>query len=334
MPRDVLIVKLSSLGDVVHAFAVLGDLQRCVPDVRVTWAVEEAFVELVSAHPLVQRVIAVPMRRLRREMRWRWLLSAHWRQVCRALRQEAFSVALDLQGLLKSALLMRFARADAYVGYDRQSARESFASLAYSQGVQVARQQHAVMRMRQLTAQVFQYALPNVVDYGLPRWSDSGSRELLFFHGTTWLSKLLPEQTWLRLIQLANEAGFQVSLPWGNAQEHARAERLAVAGAQVLPRLSLPELQARLYACAGVIAVDTGLGHLAAACGVPTLGVFAPTDANLTGMLGARVACLSMPSPCFTKDCRLHGADSAQGCMAQWSAQAIWNRFVLLKEEV
>lgn len=334
MPHDVLIVKLSSLGDVIHAFAVLGDLRRFAGAApRVVWAAEEAFAPLAGSHPLVEEAIAVPMRRLRREKPWRWPFSPEMAAVRHALRARHFDYALDLQGLIKSAVLMKSAAAAVHAGYDRRSAREGAAALFYDAKFAVAREMHAVERMRILAGKTFGYIPEGPPDYGLPLQQPSDSQELLFFHGTTWASKLLPEETWQALIRTAAAAGWRVQLPWGSAAELARAERLAQAGAQVLPKLSLPELQAKIYASSGVISVDTGLGHLAAACGAPVLGIFAPTSAALTGMYGAHAANLSLPSPCLQRDCRKHGGTSAQACMAHWSADEIWQAFLHLKDK-
>ncbi|SUO97010.1 lipopolysaccharide heptosyltransferase I [Suttonella ornithocola] len=330
MSRELLLIKLSSLGDVIHGFAMLGDLAKAMPDVKVSWVVEEAFADLVSAHPLVKNVIVVPLRRLRKEKRWWW--SKQWREMRKQLRTQRYFKVVDAQGLLKSALLMRMIRTDERIGYDNVSAREPLAALAYHQCIRVEKGLHAVERMRLLMGGAFDYQPEGQADYGLPLWQPSDTKQLLFFHGTTWRSKQLPEKTWHELIKLANHAGFNVVLPWGNVEERERAERLARSGAKVLPKLSLVELQQEIYRSAGVISVDTGLGHLAAACGAPVLGIFGPTDATLTGMMGIHAKNLSHANPCMKKDCHVHGGTEENSCMHIWQAGEIWETFLTLQE--
>ena len=326
LAQNILLVKLSSLGDVVHSFAAVSDM-AAQADARITWAVEEAFAPLASRHPAVDKVVAVPMRRLRKHSRL-WWRSAEWRQVIAALRAQEYAAVIDAQGLIKSAVLAHLASPAPHCGYDWQSAREGWASLFYQHKAQVPRRQHAVLRTRQLCASALAYALPPTEDFALPQWQGRQSRDLVFLHGTTWASKLLPESTWLELIFLAQQSGYRVRLLWGNTEEEARAQRLAAASqAEVAAKMALPEIAQLLRESAAVLSVDTGLGHLAAAQGVPVLGLFAATDAALSGMRGARAENLSRPRPCMKKDCRRHGAATANACMAAWSADEIWTAF-------
>lgn len=322
-------MKLSSLGDVIHTYPALHDLKTHYPEMTITWVVEEAFAPLVALNPEVDAVIAVPMRRLSQHKFW-WL-SAEWRDFMRRFKASPYDAAIDAQGLIKSALLMRVAKAKCRIGLDRESAREGLASCFYQEKIPVAGDKHAIWRTRELFARAFHYEFAaEKVSTGLVSWQGQGAKELLFIHGTTWASKLLPEKTWHVLIAKAVAAGYAVSLTWGNETERLRAERLArgVAHVTVLPKLTLPELQNRLQTVAGAISVDTGLGHLAAALGVPVLGVFGPTDARLTGLLGERADNLSLDNPCMEKNCARHGGASPQACMAKWSGDDIWQKFI------
>lgn len=326
MAQNILLVKLSSLGDVVHSFAALTDM-AAQGDVRITWAVEEAFAPLAAMHPAVSRVVAVPMRRLRKTHRL-WWRHADWQVALAALRAEEYDVVIDAQGLIKSAVLSRLVKAKRIAGYDWASAREAWASLCYTQKITVPRHLHAVERTRRLCAAALGYALPAAEDFALPQWQGQGAKRVVFLHGTTWVSKLLPESTWQALIALAEAAGYEVQLLWGNEEERQRAERLAqLSQAQLLPKLPLPQVAELLRSSAGVLTVDTGLGHLAAAQAVPVLGIFAPTNANLSGMRGARAVNMTLTSPCMKKDCRQHGGKLSNDCMARGEAAAIWSQF-------
>lgn len=339
-PKDLLLVKLSSLGDIVHTFAAVSDVKRHFPDITLTWAVEEAFAPLVAEHPCIDCVITVPLRRLKKQWR-RWWSDDAVKTMFAALRKTRFSHAIDAQGLIKSALLMRLTGSEKKIGYDSKSAREPVAAWLYQQRIAVEPALHAITRTRRLFAQAFDYSIDEkLLEFALPAWlRDEKTKDIFFFHGTTWPSKLLPESTWRELIDLAAEEGYRVLMVWGNTVERTRARRLCegFTCAEVLPRLAVPELQALLLKSAGVISVDTGLGHLSAALGVPTLGVFGPTDPILCGMRGAHVNNLSRPDPCMRRNCR-DDEDSnpkhAQCCMARWQSKTIWSEFRRLQARI
>ncbi|ABQ13561.1 lipopolysaccharide heptosyltransferase I [Dichelobacter nodosus] len=327
----ILLVKLSSLGDVIHTFAAACDLHRHQPQSKITWLVEEAYADLVRQHRAIDNVWTVPFRRIKKDPKnWRAL-----QPLISTLRSNHFDYAIDAQGLIKSALIMRFARCPKRIGYDAQSAREAAAHFFYHQTISVTKKMHAVERTRQLFANAFEYSLTDQqLDYGLPTWQ-AQNNTLIFIHGTTWRSKLLPESCWRTLIAQAQNAGFQIRLPWGDKTEYERAQRLisGFPAAQCFPALSLPQLRQAIIHCAGVITVDTGLGHLAAACEAPTLGIFAATDAQKSGMYGIRSDNLALTNPCMQKDCRQHGAHDENACMHHWSAEIIWQRFLALKSK-
>lgn len=293
-----LIVKTSSLGDVVHTLPALTDAMRALPGIRFDWVVEEAFAEIPSWHPAVDRVIPVAIRRWRKQL-WQTVRSGEWTRFKTALRATRYDLVIDAQGLLKSAWLTRQVAAPS-AGYDRHSIREPLASLAYDRRFAVAREQHAVERIRQLFALAFGYDKPATTgDYGLTRAQFAAAtipqRRVMFLHGTTWPTKLWPEPYWQTLCKQVVDAGYAVTLPWGNAEEKARAERIAAvaAGAVVLPRLKLRELAVELANSTAVVAVDTGLGHLAAALNIPALSLYGPTRPVLVGAYGANQIHLS-----------------------------------------
>ncbi len=236
-------------------------------------------------------MIPVAIRRWRRQLR-ETVRSGEWSRFRAALAAERYDLVIDAQGLLKSAVLTRLVDAPR-AGYDRHSIREPLASLFYDRRYAVSREQHAVERIRQLFALALDYSKPAATgDYGLSRaqFADGPPRrQVLFLHGTTWPTKLWPESYWRELCREVTAAGFAVRLPWGNDEERARAERIAAVAPQaiVLPRLKLRELAAELAASAAVVAVDTGLGHLAAALNIPALSLYGPTRPALVGAYGA-----------------------------------------------
>lgn len=316
----ILIVKTSSLGDVIHTLPALTDACREIPGLRADWVVEESFADVPQWHPAVDRVIPVAIRRWRKDWRRTWR-SGQLGLFRQDLRQRDYDHVIDAQGLLKSALITTMARGPVG-GLDRNSAREPLAALFYRHTLRIPRAEHAVHRVRQLFAGVLKYQFdPEFIDYGLaPQFAASAADAvsspeaplLTFLHGTTWDSKHWPEPYWRKLAQIAQDAGYRVQLPWGNEVEYERAVRLAdgLEHVQVLERTNLTDLAERIAASAGVVAVDTGLGHLAAALNRPTVSIYGATNPTLSGTFGyhqlqlkSDLAC----SPCLRRQCSYRG---------------------------
>ncbi|WP_397455085.1 lipopolysaccharide heptosyltransferase I [Pseudomonas versuta] len=307
----VLLVKTSSLGDVIHALPALTDAARAIPGITFDWVVEEGFAEIPTWHPAVGKVIPVAIRRWRKNI-WQTIKSGEWRRFKQSLRAEKYDLVIDAQGLVKSAWLTRYVNAPV-AGLDKNSAREPLASRFYQRRLAVARGQHAVERLRQLFAVALGYDLPKGLgDYGLdverlielPR----NKPYVLFLHGTTWDTKHWPELYWRDLALRMADKGVEVRLPWGNPAEKARAERIAngLSNAVVLPKLNLAGVARVLASASACVAVDTGLGHLAAALDVPTISLFGPTNPGLTGAYGKVQIHLASDfpcAPCLQKKC-------------------------------
>jgi heptosyltransferase-1 len=285
----ILIVKTSSLGDVIHTLPALTDAAQVYPEVQFDWVVEENFAEIPSWHPCVHRVIPIAWRS------WRKNLCRAWQQkqiqpFYAALRETQYDKIIDAQGLLKSACIGRLARG-MHCGLDYRSAREPLASLLYQKRYTVNFHQHAVTRARQLFAQVFAYAIPvEKPDYAIRAHFGSPhiSKNILFVHGTTWKTKEWPASFWIDLAKRCVAAGWHVQIPWGNTEEKERAAHIAATDPhiEVLPKTTLIELTSLLLQAKATIAVDTGIGHLAAALSVPTISLYGPTNPIYIGALG------------------------------------------------
>jgi lipopolysaccharide heptosyltransferase I len=293
MPR-ILLVKTSSLGDVVHNCPAASDIARCVPGALIDWVVEEPFHELAALHRSVRRVIPVAIRRWRGAL----LSAATWSEVGafrRALRGERYDYVIDSQGLVKSALVAAFARGRKY-GYDRGSAREPFAARFYGSRYAVPLGLHAVERNRRLAAEALGYTLPGDCDYGLRVAGDlpagvrapASSPYALLLTMTSREDKLWPESNWRALGSALEARGLQCLLPWGSEQEKRRCERIAASlrGTAVPRRMTLAEIARLASSAQCVLGVDTGLAHLAVALGVPVVGLYCGSDPALTGLYG------------------------------------------------
>lgn len=297
----VLLVKTSSLGDVVHTLPALTDAQRAVPGIEFDWVVEEGFAEIPAWHPAVSQVIPVAIRRWRKHPLQTYR-SGEWRGFKSRLRETSYDLAIDAQGLVKSAWLTRYVKAPV-AGLDPESAREPLASRFYDRRYAVAWDQHAIERVRQLFAQSLGYSVPETpADYGLNRsqLATPGDQPyLLFLHGTTWPSKHWPESYWRELAERMTEFGWSIRLPWGNADEKARAERIAegLLSVSVLPRSNLGGIAKVIAGARACVAVDTGLGHLAAALDVPSISLYGPTLPGRVGAYGRSQVHLCAPGP-------------------------------------
>ncbi|MGL9760003.1 MAG: lipopolysaccharide heptosyltransferase RfaC [Symbiopectobacterium sp.] len=288
----VLIVKTSSMGDVLHTLPALTDAMRVIPNLRFDWVVEEEFAQIPTWHSAVDRVIPVAIRRWRKS----WF-SAETRyeraQFKQQLRERQYDAVIDAQGLLKSALLItRFARGKKH-GLD-SSAREPLASIFYNYRHRIARQQHAVERIREFFAASLSYRKPSERgNYGISQHFlaaplENTGRHLVFLHATTRDEKHWPESHWLELIASLQSSGLRIKLPWCTKHEHQKAQRLAAdfPYVDVLPRLSLQQVAAVLARAEAVVSVDTGLSHLAAALDRPNITLYGPTDPELIGGYG------------------------------------------------
>lgn len=284
----ILVVRPSSLGDVVHALSLVTDVRTARPELAIDWVAEEAFVELPALCPHVRRVVPVALRRWRRAA----FRALSWREVAaflRELRSERYEAVLDLQEQIKGAAIARAARGVRH-GFDRASIREPIATLLDDVHHRVPRKLHFAMRCRLLAASALGYAID-----GPPRWSFApmrptsttpGSRYVVAVHATSRASKLWPEAHWQALLRRLGDGGLAVVLPWGSGDEQTRSFRIAagIPTATVPARQSLGELAALLSRAEVVIGVDTGLTHLAAALGTPTVAIFTETDAASAGV--------------------------------------------------
>ncbi|MGP1924800.1 MAG: lipopolysaccharide heptosyltransferase RfaC [Arsenophonus sp. NEOnobi-MAG3] len=291
----VLIIKTSSMGDVLHALPALTDAVMHYPDIQFDWVIEENFAEIPHWHYAVKRVIPIAIRRWRKN----WLATSvrQQRAVFYAqIQQQKYDAVIDAQGLLKSAFLITRLACGVSHGYDWKSAREPLASLFYDCRYNINKKLHAVERIRQLFADSLHYSKPTIAgNYGIaPYFSPPGAFEkekspyIIFFHTTTRNEKHWPEFHWEQLISAIEVKGLTVKLPWGTNLEHQRAMRLAAGFkyVEVLPKLSLEKLAQQIIAAKAVVSVDTGSSHLAAALSKPNITLYGPTDPALIGGYG------------------------------------------------
>src|SRR2546429_5868066 len=291
--RRVLLIKLTSLGDLIHALPALSDAENARPGIEFDWVIDENFREIALWHPAVSGVITTNHRE------WRGALvktETHGSisKTIEQIRSNEYDLVIDGQGNFKTALLSLFAKGPR-AGFDSRSVREWIAHLAYQRRFAASKDAHAIERLRRLFASALGYPMPvSAPDFRIQRDRfikpklDLPREYLVFVHNASWKTKLWPEAHWAELLKKSVQAGFKVLLPWGNNAEEARAKRLAVhPGVQVLPRLTLSEMGYVLERAKACVCMDTGLSHLVAALNVPSITLYGSTDSGLIGASGA-----------------------------------------------
>ena len=285
----ILLVKTSSLGDIIHNLPVLSDLRRTFPEARIDWCVEDAFADIPRLHPAVSQVIPVTIRRWRRNLSQR----STWQEMrtfWAALTATSYDAILDTQGLVKSALLARLAHGHRY-GYAAEVAREPLAARFYDETFVITPSAHAVERNRWLAAAAFDYLVDLPLAYGVTApaldfpWRGD-KHYVVMLTASSRDDKLWDEARWISVAIALLARGLNPIFTSGNARERERALRIAAAapGAIVAPPLGLCELAALIGQARLAIGVDTGLAHLATALGVPTIALYVSTDPALTGV--------------------------------------------------
>ena len=286
----ILIVRVSSLGDVVHNMPMVADIHRFFPDAIIDWVVEEAYTELMALNGAVRKVIPLALRRWRKSL-WRRETRAEIARFHRLLQEEAYDFVFDTQGLLKTALVMRQARlnvggrrvglANATLG----SGYEPISRIFHDLSVPVGLRTHAVARARMVAAKALGYAIDGKApefQLAAPSTRATSSAWLpetpyaVFFHGTARAAKQWPLEHWVALAQHLHTRGLLVLLPWGNEAEKASAQHMQqqMPNGVLLPKLPLMEAILLAQRAALVVGVDTGLTHVAASFMRPTVEIY------------------------------------------------------------
>jgi heptosyltransferase-1 len=283
----ILLVRVSSLGDVLHNLPIVADIRRHFPDAQVDWVVEEGYVSLVKLNPHVRKVIPFALRRWRKGL-GNAAVRAELAGFFRDLRAERYDYVFDTQGLIKTGIVMACARTRpggqkiGMANGTEDSGYEGISRIFHSRSIPVAPRTHAVARGREVVAAALGYAVDTPPDFGLPA-PDAGARPAwmpagdyaVFFHGTARDAKKWPAAHWIALGQAL--APLTILLPWGSPREKEEAERLAAAlpHARVLPKLSMMDAVELARHAALAVGVDTGLTHIAAAFVRPTVEIYA-----------------------------------------------------------
>ena len=286
----ILLVRVSSLGDVLHNLPLVADILRHHPGAQVDWVVEEGYVSLVRLNPMVRKVIPFALRRWKKGL-GDAAVRAELRGFFRDLRAEQYDYVFDTQGLIKTGIIMAAARVRpggqkiGLANGTEDSGYEGISRVFHTRSIAVEPRTHAVARGRQVVAAALGYTVDSPPDFGLarpglppptgtrPDWMPAGDYAV-FFHGTARDAKKWPSDHWIALGRAL--APLPILLPWGSPREKQEAEALAAAlpNARVLPKLSMMDAVELARHAALAVGVDTGLTHIAAAFVRPTVEIY------------------------------------------------------------
>ena len=285
----ILIIKTSSLGDVIHCLPVVNDIKYFVPESSIDWLVEESFADIPRLHPEIHSVITISLRTWKKNLRKKTTWTGLYKAI-KAIRQEHYDIVIDFQGLLKSAFFSLFTHGDIH-GFDKASIREATASYFYKHTHTVSKQIHAVVRNRELAAKCFQYDLmDHPANFGLEIHNitnfNLSERYVVLIHGSSKKTKQWPIGHWQKIVQFFNILGLRVLLPWGNLEEYeiSKILRKTSTNCLVLPKMKISDLANIISSAKCVVGVDSGLTHLSNALGIPTIGLYMDSNPYLTGV--------------------------------------------------
>ena len=283
---NILLVRVSSLGDVLHNLPMVADILRHHPDAKIDWVVEEGYVSLVRLNPQVRKIIPFALRRWRKSL-GKAETRAQIKAFFKTLREQEYDYVFDTQGLLKTGIIMgaaRIKRGGSKVGLangSEGSGYEGISRIFHTNSIALDPRTHAVARGRMVAAAALGYSADTAPDFGLPG-PDSANRPAwmgqqdyaVFFHGTARDAKKWAPDNWVAMGQAL--APMPVLLAWGSAGEKMEAEALAarLPNARVLPKLSMDEAVTLARNAALAVGVDTGLTHIAAAFLRPTVELY------------------------------------------------------------
>lgn len=274
---EILFIKTSSMGDVLHHMPAVTDARRRFPTARITWVVDELYAPLARLHPGANEIVPIAVRRWRRRLHelptWNEI-----REATSKLRARNYDKIIDTQGLVRTAVMTKLIHGESH-GYDAESVREPFAARFYNVRHPVSWDLHVIARNRTLTGRALGYEPDGAPDYGFDRSRFNADAEkpcALVFHATAKRSKEWPEDRWLEIGKSLAERGLEVVLPWGNTDERERSERLAarIPGARVPELKPILEVSKVIAGAKLLVGVDTGFLHIGAALGVPLVAVF------------------------------------------------------------
>lgn len=326
----VLLIKTSSLGDIIHTFPAITDALIHNPTLTFDWIAEDNFSQIPLLHPAVKQVFPVALRRWRKNL-WR---PSTWKEIQKALhliRLEDYDFVIDAQGLLKSSLLSLLTKGQRY-GYSWHGARESTASLFYHHKFEIAWGLPAIKRTRMLFAKIFDYPVPETPpNANLARSTTLREKSCFFLPGTSWVNKKWPTEYWVELAHLLKELDMTITAPWSTEKERQEALQIQTAGphVRILDKMPLDQLASVIQKHSITISGDSGIGYLSAALHIPTLILWGPTAPKVVGQfepfqhnISSTLGC----APCLKRYCQnKHLSQIQPPCFAEITPKVVFD---------
>lgn len=348
LPKNILLVKHTSLGDVIHALPAITDAVEAYPDIHIDWSINENFADVATWHPAIRTIITNNHRKWRKHL-FHHIKNGDIKRFYKQLRQKRYDYVIDGQTNFKSALTTKLARSNNKCGYDKATCAESIAHLAYNKKYHIDTGGHAVERLRLLFANALNYPKPtSIPDFGIDSNQfihpdfELPERYIIFIHNASWNTKLWPESYWIALAKKACDHHLAVILPSGNQEEYDRAQRIAkdFDNVQALPVIPLSQVAYIINQATGAVCVDTGLSHLAAALNVPAVTLYGATDSGLIGAVGSNQIHLQSTfhcAPCYLKKCQYADSpdyDLKPPCFKELNPELVWQKLTnLIKQQ-
>ncbi len=342
--KKILLVKITSMGDLIQMLPALSDAAHALPGIQFDWLVEDSFQDIPRLHPSVARIIALPYRRWKKNLKPA-LQSGEITRFLKTVRHQSYDMIIDAQSNLKSAVVSCLAKGKRY-GLDKSSVSEYGAQFFYHHSMTIDRNQNHAERLRQMMAHFLSYPLPNTpADYGivkdnLPKLNIAlPEKFVLITHIASVSNKLWPESYWQIVLADLLRSGYELVLPWWSQTERERALRLQNQDSRIhlLPSVTLLEKATVLSKATAALSLDTGLAHLAAALGIPNVSLYGPGNAKTCGTLGEKQVHISAQSPacspCESMRCHYQGETAFEpACMATIQPQQVLAAFYALMQ--
>jgi len=291
----VLIIKTSSLGDIVHANSIISDLKRNHADAEIHWLVEESFSSLLNLFP-VQKILVSKFRSWKENLFKKNSYSEFF-QLRYLIKKENYDYVIDLQGLIRTGIMCKSLNS---FGFNRNSIKESFASYFYKNTIGVEKKLHAIDRNRLLVANSMNYEIDqNDISFSYNLKKDyTDPHSIVFITGTSNVQKKWPLENWIKLAHLFETGNFKIFLPWGSIEEYE--DCLAIydqtTNCEILEKMHIDQLAKKIAPARLAVGVDTGLTHLASSLDIPTIGIYTFSNPSLTGVTSSKTPAFNMGS--------------------------------------
>lgn len=337
--KKVLLVKITSMGDLIQMLPALTDAARAIPGIQFDWLAEESFQDIPSLHPTVNQIITLPYRRWKKNIK-QAIASGEIKAFLKKLRAQRYDMVIDAQSNLKSAVISLLAKGTRY-GVDKTSVREYGAHFMYNKKITIDRDQNHAHRLRQMMASFLQYPLPDTTaEYGI-RVEDLPAIDFVLPERFVFITaiascanKLWPEDYWQIVVDDLVQSGYEIVIPWWSQEEKQRALRLQNnrVAVHLLPTLSLAQKANVLARATASISLDTGLAHMAAALNIPNVTLYGPIDSKHCGTHGYKQVHLNADnppcSPCLSTKCSYKGMTEYEpACMASIKPKQVLSSF-------